>query len=802
MILRLALLLLLSVLPALPLRAQDVAAANGAIESLAQAARDYKAIDTAFTARSDATERRGLEDRANGVRQAADDAVALLGQQIALVDARIAQLGPVTPGVSEAPDIRAQRRQLAISRSTLDSAIKRGKLLSVEAQQLAAEIDDSAVNAFNERITARTPSPLTGRFWSLFAEGLPRDARRIRGFVGEETDAIAQGLARPTRWPALLGLLAALLLLGPARRMLARAGMRLMIERAPASRLRRSGLALWTALVGTLLPGFAALALVNGLDAAGMIAPSWDRLGGFLVRVSFVAAAIVALGAALLQPKAPSWRLPLISDAAAAGLRRWTRVAAGVVLATALLGSFTAEAGSGSPLTIATDGLTVALDMALVFGVLRSIAGYRRRAEAAREAEGESGGVIAGGTVALAAWVAVAFTIVALLAGYFTLALTVARMLLWWPVVASALYLLLIAADDLCTGLIARDSRLGLSLHQSFGVRGSLVDQAGVFLSALVRLILVALAFSLAMGPFGSNITSLFDIIDRVSQGLTIGQVTIAPGAILRALAVLAAGLFVVRTAQRWLTDRYLPATELDAGARNSIAMVARYSGLILATLWALASLGIGIERIALLLSALSVGIGFGLQAITQNFVSGLILLAERPVKIGDWVRIGSDEGDIKRISVRATEIQIADRSTLIVPNSELITKAVLNKTLSDPLGRIQLQFSIPLGADVGAARDRLLAIYAETPAVLEEPAPAVFIDSIVDGRVLLNSFAHVRSPREVYSTRSAILFRLLTELPAAGIELGVTPQQMQIISDARAAPAAAPDPAAPQPAG
>ena len=793
--------LLLATLPAGIATAQAVDPATAAIQSLDKAAVEYRAIDTAFDGRVDADERRALIDRANAVGVTAGDTVTALTGQMALLDARIAQLGPVSPGGAEPPDIAAQRRQLAAQHAQLDGAIKRGKLLGVESSQLAAEIRDSEATALSERINARTASPLTPRFWTMFAEQLPRDVHRFEAFVAREAGAIAGGVRRGAAWQALLGLALAIVLLVPVRIALDRVGRTLMIERAPATRLRRSGLALWIAVSGTVLPGLAAVAFAAGMRSAGMIAPGWSRLADILVRVSLVSGSLAALGQALLQPRQPSWRLPAIDDEAAAAFQRWALVGVGVVVFTALSSSLMSEAGSNGPLTIATDGVCVLIDLALVIGVLRTIARYRTRAEAQAEAQAEAGdqrAASAGGAglglVALVGWVASTIAVLSLLGGYVSFALLVSRLMIWWPLVGASLYLLMVATDDLATGLVSRESGIGRSLVHGFGVRGSLVDQVGVFLSALLRLLLVAVALSVAAGPFGSNVTSLLDIAARAARGLTIGEITVSPGAILRALAVLAVGLFVVRLVQHWLTDRYLPATELDAGARNSIAMVARYAGLILAALWALASLGIGIERIALLLSALSVGIGFGLQAITQNFVSGLILLAERPVKIGDWVRIGTDEGDVKRISVRATEIQIADKSTLIVPNSELITKTVLNKTLADPIGRIQLQFSLVLGADVGRARDMLMDIYRDMPAVLDEPAPVVFVDSVADGRVALNSFAYVRSPRDVYPTRSAILFRLLDDLPAAGIELGTAPTQMQIVSDAQGAPPAPQD--------
>jgi len=239
-----------------------------------------------------------------------------------------------------------------------------------------------------------------------------------------------------------------------------------------------------------------------------------------------------------------------------------------------------------------------------------------------------------------------------------------------------------------------------------------------------------------------------------------------------------------MQAVQRWLVDTYLPKTELDLGARNSISTVARYLGIILAVLWALGALGIGFEKLALVVSALSVGIGFGLQAITQNFISGLILLAERPVKIGDWVKIGDQEGDIRRINVRSTEITVGDKSTLIVPNSELITKTVRNMTMGNAQGRIQIQFTVPLNTDIAVVRQVLLDGYAANETVLDDPAPSVFIDSISNGQVSINSFAYVPSPRQVYGTRSDLFFGMLQELHRRGIPLA-TPTDIHLVRDA-----------------
>src|SRR3954453_5381353 len=189
----------------------------------------------------------------------------------------------------------------------------------------------------------------------------------------------------------------------------------------------------------------------------------------------------------------------------------------------------------------------------------------------------------------------------------------------------------------------------------------------------------------------------------------------------------------------------------------------------------ALSALGISVNRIAWIASALSVGIGFGLQAIVQNFISGLILLAERPVKVGDWVVLGASEGDIRRINVRATEIQLGDRSTLIVPNSEFITKIVRNMTLRNAEGRALIRLPMPLTTDAEQVRDIMVGALQEHEAVLAAPAPAVTLDAIENGLLIFQAIAYVSGPRVAAGVRSELLFTILKRLQAAQVPIAIS---------------------------
>ena len=774
--------LLMLVIACLAIGSTPLAAAPSpdAAARLAQAEADLRAVDRALDGEVAAEDRAALRTRASAAAAAARAAASQLEEDLALVDARLAGLGPVTEGATEAPDIRQQRARLEQQRSAIDAAIRRGRLAAVEGQQLGDEIDRGQAEQLNQTLSARVASPLMPGFWRAVMASVPRDLRRIDLFLTQGAEQVRRQWRGGLPWQAPLGLAVALLLLLPVQRLGRRVGQRYLIGNTPGHRVRRSAYAIWTVIVGTLCPLLAAVALVQGLRWAGLLPARWSGLlDGFVVATGF-SAFTAALAGAVLMRSQPSWRVAPIADDTAQRLRPLSWALAALAFASVLIDAFNATVGASRAAIVTTQAVEAMLHLLLI-AVFLSVLG-KLRAERAREAAAVAPAAGAGiGILSLFAWILVLVAVGALMIGYIGLSIFVARLIVWLVVLGAALYLLMRAADDVATSVFHHDSRVGASLMQGLGLRGALVDQFGLLLSAVLRITLVLLALSMLLSPFGAGgMGSLFGRFGSVAQGIDIGGIAIAPGAIVRALVVLFVGLALVRAFLRWLDRRYLPATDLDGSGRNSVSLVARYVGIALAAIWSLASLGIGMERIALLLSALSVGIGFGLQAITSNFVSGLILLAERPIKIGDWVRVGTDEGDVKRISVRSTEIALADHSTLIVPNSELITKSVLNKTLAQPLGRVQIQFSVPLGVDVERARAIVLDAFAAEAAILADPAPAVFIDSIADGRVLFNCFAHVPGPRDAYAARSNVFVTLLTRFRDEGIDIGTVPQRLE----------------------
>ncbi|MDL5367726.1 DUF3772 domain-containing protein [Xanthomonas sp. NCPPB 2654] len=756
---------------------------EGAEQTLQDARRGMDAADP--------TALRELLDKVADAQRDADAAVAALTPQLAQVDARLQQLGEAVAG--EASDIAAQRKDLAKQRAPLDSGIKRGRLLAVEAKQLGEQIEGVQAEHFSQELSLRSASPLSPALWRQIASDFPDDRERLLDLYRLGAQALDAAIAKNGARGLGIGVAIALVLLFPLRYLLRWLGKRYAVSRAPGSRLRRSGLALWFLLLGTLTPGLAALVLAESLRSIGAVPAKLEIVvHGFLV-YSFAAAFMGSLGASVLLPNQPSWRLFPIDDATARRLRKFTWATATLAWLSSMLLVINRASLTSESATFAAEGVIALVYAVLILAILTSLSRLRRRqyAEAAAQAlanaqpppPGQHGGVLA--LVGMLVRVVVVVALLASLLGYLHLGLFITRQIIWITMIVGAIRLLMTFADDFALWLFASEGRIGRAANGAFGVRASRLEQAGVLTSALLRVVLLLIGLGALLMPFGTNVSTLTDWFSVLTQGIPIGKGHLYLGDVVRAVLVLGLGLLAMQYIHGWLTQTYLPKTELDDGSRNSVSTVARYAGILFAALCALAASGIEVAQIALVVSALSVGIGFGLQSIIQNFVSGLILLAERPVKIGDWVKIGDQEGDVRKISVRSTEIQVGDRSTLIVPNSELITKPLRNMTLAGPLGRVQIQFAVSLGTDVVKLRELLMQLYAAHPGVQEDPAPSVFIDSIASGHVTLNSFAYVANPRLVYGTRSDLFFSLLQRLAEEGIALE-SPQEVKLLRDPR----------------
>jgi potassium-dependent mechanosensitive channel len=706
-----------------------------------------------------------------------------LAPQIGALDARVTELGTPQPGAKEDPDIANQRTLLTKSRGALDAQVKLARLLALENGQLAEQLRTLRRSEFQARLGERTRSVLATSFWVELRDELPRDWQRL-ATLGNEITAAAHDT--PASVWLLAPLVAAAALWSLSR--LKRSPLHWLTTHAPAGRVRRSVYALVVVVQWTLAFGIVATALEAMLDWKGSLSPPNEVLLAFGASRLWFTGFVYGLAKALLSARRPTWRLLPIPDAVATATRGFPALIAFAGLATGLAERLAVAVNASLALTVAINcGVALAMGLTMVLALMRGERVWR--VELAKD------GAHARPTwLAIAAglnWLVLATAVVCLLAGYVAFGSFAIKQVVWAAILLGAVYLLGALIDDALMAWLAAGHRDAEGKPQQpatpAGSRAS--AQVAVLASGLLRLALLLLAVMLLLVPFGEGPSELLRRSGPWRQSLSIGEFKLEPIAVLQALIVLVVGVGVVRGLRRWLTDRYLPTTSLDPGMRASTTSLFGYAGIVIAIAVAMSAMGIGLERIAWVASALSVGIGFGLQAVVQNFVSGLILLAERPVKVGDLVSLGGIEGDIRRINVRATEIQMGDRSTVIVPNSEFITKIVRNVTLADPLGLVQVKLPVPLGSDANQVRELLLAAFEANTDVLDTPAPNVLLDGIEHGQLLFNATGFAKSPRVTGNVRSALLFDMLLRLKEVGITLSAPPTMLMNAPVVPAAP-------------
>jgi potassium-dependent mechanosensitive channel len=280
-------------------------------------------------------------------------------------------------------------------------------------------------------------------------------------------------------------------------------------------------------------------------------------------------------------------------------------------------------------------------------------------------------------------------------------------------------------------------SGLGRKLATSYNMGEIRLDQFGLLAGLVIYVLVLLLGIPLIMLTWGFRGADISAIFVRLFTEIRVGNINISLLGILAGLLLFVAGFFATRWFQRWLDGNVMARSQIDAGVRNSVNTALGYAGIVIAAVIGISAAGVDLSSFALVAGALSLGIGFGLQTIVQNFVSGLILLAERPFKVGDWIVNGPVEGFVRRISVRATEIETFQNQSIIVPNSQLINAAVGNWMLHNTLARSEIPVSVSYDSDPKQVMELLLEIARNHPLVLTMPEPNVGFQSF--GEFALN---------------------------------------------------------------
>jgi small-conductance mechanosensitive channel len=663
-----------------------------------------------------------LREQAADVRAAAAAAAALARNDLADTRKLLAPLEakPASDAVPESDAVKGDRERLNEQAAVSEGRVKQCEVVIARADQLTERLTKLRGEVMLRTLLRRDAPPLSSDVWSKLGPQLNASLRAISTALSASA---RDGLHFNDRELPSLAAWAAVTvgLWGLGRFLRRRFGRGDTAE--PGQRDRTLAAAIDG--VGHVLVPILAVWLIGKLLAATSPPTPIDVLLPELIERIITFLLVVGLTATALSPHRPAWRILPFTNASARTLSFALRRLMGVVLTVDFVYVALTHSGGETDAVTAVGALVLATVVSLLtLPVLGNSAWH------AAQPEGDERSVMIGGAwwsvARLLLSLAVLSAIVFALLGYATLAAQLHNALYTTCLLIAVALLLHRLFGDLLEEAAAPDTPSGTWVRHRFGLPADSAMRGQHLVMLLIDMVLLLLLAVLIPAAWGVDTDAIVSGAGHLIRGVQIGGVTISLGNIGTAIAAFVVCIVLARVIRSVVRDRVLPTLDAPLPLRQSIDAGLNYLGVIIAILIGVGALGIDFTNLAIVLGALSVGIGLGLQNIANNVISGVFLLVERPIKAGDWVSVSGHEGFVRRINIRATEIETFQRTHVLVPNSIFLQNPVVNRTYSDTSSRIEIKLTVGLGTDVATVETLLREAALGHPRVLRVPAPIV----------------------------------------------------------------------------